>query len=422
VEAIKDLGNLELHARDLAALNLASRRPSPFHTLAYFKIFLEHDELRDGDKGPLLLLAFEGARPLGLLPLRRRRERVLGLRSEKIELLMAHDSERASMLARPEDEERCARAFMRHVFGREGGWDFFELADQEEAGPLSRAAHELASPFVYVRRFPTCPSATVPLFRGFEGWLESLTQPARTNLLSRARTLLETADLELVACADRAAVRALLPLYLDIESRSWKRDAHAGIGRHGMVIKRFDAMLGAEQPAAPLFHFLRLGGLPVAGMLSLVFGDQAHQQEIVADDAYEKHGVSNVLMMLAMRDACARGLSAFNLRSDVAHAKLRYGAEVTETAAVQVYRRIGPAHLKARFGELKRRLMGHPVETLTKHERPVDALVTAAARTKAEVVFTSLREKHAQVETLDNAQLAYVLFGRNDKRFESTAA
>jgi hypothetical protein len=423
VEVLSQLSQLDLHARALAALNLASRRPTPFHTLEYFKIFLEHDELR-GQGGPLLMLAFDAGRPIGLLPLRRRTERVLGLPSERIELLMAHDAERGSMIARSEDEERCARAFVRHLFSRDNQWDVFELADQEQTAPLGRAAFELASPFMYVRRFPACPSATVPLLRGFDGWLESLPQPTRTNLLSRTRTLLEAAEVEFIACADRNAVRALLPLFLDLEARSWKREARAGIGRHATVIKRFDAMLGASQPATPLFHFLRIDGLPVAGMLSLIFGGAVHQQEIVADESFEKHNVAHVLMMLAMRDACQRGVEAYHLRSDVAHAKARYGAQVTETAAVQVYKRLGPAHVKARLGELKRRILSAPVSAPPRQEPTVDPLVPAAARTKAAVALAALVEKGAHLETLGNDGLSELLFPseRRSEPFAATAS
>jgi hypothetical protein len=417
VEVLRELSKLELYARELSALNVAARRPTPFHTLEYFKIFLEHDERKADGGGPLWLLAFDGARPVGLLPLRRRVERLLGWPSERIELLMAEDDAGVALVARPDDEERCARAFVRHIFGRESGWETFELADQEQATALARAADELASPFLYVRRFPGRPCATIPLRRGFEGWLDSLSQPMRANLTSHTRALLDSGELELVSCADVSGARALLPLLLDIEAR-------AGRGRHAMAVKRYEAMLRPGQPATPVFHFLRVGGLPVAGMMSLLFGDAAHQLELVTDETFEKHAVGSVLMMLGLRDLLMRGANAFQLRSDVSHAKARFGAEVVETAAVQVFRRVGAAHLKARAGELRRRVLGTALPHdagLPRRERPLDPLVAAAARTKTAATMTALLEKGTVIDYLGSEALAQVVLPR-EKRAERMSA
>jgi hypothetical protein len=417
VEVLRDLSKLELYTRELSALNLAARRPTPFHTLEYFRIYLEHDPHKDDGGGPLLLLAFDGARPVGLLPLRRRIERLLGWPSERLELLMAGEDTRAALVARPDDEERCARAFVRHIFGRENGWETVDLADQERAAPLARAADELASPFLYVRRFPGRPCATIPLGRGFEGWLESLSQPMRANLTSHTRALLDGGELELVSCADATAARALLPLLRDVEAR-------AGRGPQAMEVKRYEAMLSPGQPATPVFHFLRIGGLPVAGMMSLLFGDAAYQLEILTDETFEKHAVGSVLMMLGVRDLLVRGANVFHLRSDVSHAKARFGAEVVETAAVQVFRRVGAAHLMARAGELRRRVLGTlpPQDAgMPRRERPLDPLVAAAARTKTATTMTALLEKGAVLDYLGIEAIAQIVLPRG-KRAEHAAA
>src|SRR5512143_3502045 len=91
----------------IAELNLLSRRPSPFQTLEYFATHLAHDEFDLPDARPRFLVAFDGERPIGVLPLRDRRERLLGLRRTRLELLTTHDADRPTVIARAEDEQRC---------------------------------------------------------------------------------------------------------------------------------------------------------------------------------------------------------------------------------------------------------------------------------------------------------------------------
>lgn len=358
LEVHRSLDAILPRAAELQALNLASRRPSPFLAPAYLEIFLRHDEMAVEGSEPLLLLAFDGARLVGFLPLRRRPERLLGVTRTRLELLTVHDTDRATLVARPEDEGRCAAAFYRHLLVDEPGWTFLELLEQDAESPLYAFPPGVDASGFYLRRFPTNPNATVVFGdKGFPGWFRGLNN-FRSNLSRRTRAVLAAGHAEFVATTDRRASSDLLDLYLDLEARSWKVAAAAGISRHPVRIDLFRAMIGPGQAAEPLFHWLLLDGLPVAGMLSLLHAGGAYQMELAYDEAYGDLSPGNVLFMLGIRDALARGARSYNLLGNFAYHKSRWKAVVTETSAVQVYRRGSLHHAKALAGEWRRRLLG----------------------------------------------------------------
>ncbi len=342
----------------IARLNQASRRPSPFQTLEYLETYAAHDEqARPGDE-PLLLLALADGEPVGFLALRRRLDRVAGLRCARLDHFCLHDADRPGLSARPEDERACAAAMLRHLAEREPGWSLLELGEQDAGSPFTAAGELLPGRRFYVRRFPNNPNGTVDLAAGFEPWFKALHGEQRSKVTRRARTLLGPGDVELVVARGGAGPAALLDAYLELEGRSWKAPAHAGISRHPERVAFFRALLAPGGPAEPTFLFLLRGGLPIAGFLTLAFGRATYGMEMAFDEAEAEQAPGNVLMLLAIREAAAQGAAAFNMLGNFEYHKARWRAEVTETDAVQVFRRLGPHHLRAVAGEWRRRLLG----------------------------------------------------------------
>ncbi len=72
VKTLRTFEAVERLRVEIDLLNLASRRPSPFATFEYLKTFLAHDEHQKGGEKLLFLAAFDEARLVGYLPLRKR--------------------------------------------------------------------------------------------------------------------------------------------------------------------------------------------------------------------------------------------------------------------------------------------------------------------------------------------------------------
>jgi len=90
VTAYRALPPLRPLAPALEALNLASRRPSPFATLEYLETFLAHDEHAGPGRTPLVLVLEDQGRVVGWVALSVHEERVLGRRTRRVSFLATH--------------------------------------------------------------------------------------------------------------------------------------------------------------------------------------------------------------------------------------------------------------------------------------------------------------------------------------------
>jgi hypothetical protein len=358
VRAYESLEALDGLAPRLDALNLASRRPSPFATLAYLRTFLANDEDAHHGYRPLFLVASEGEAPVGWVALRRQPARLLGLPAHRVEFLVLHDNERPHMACREADEPRCAAAFLRHLLERERGWSLLEWMEQDQGSPLVAAA-EAGARGCYLRRFDHNPNATIERSWADAGeYYRSLSKNFRASIRSGVNRLTAAGHIEFASTWAPAAAARLLDLHLDVEGRSWKGPAAAGVSRHPVRVGFFRALMAAGQPMRMGLRLMLLDGVPIACEINGEFGDTWYAMEGTYDEAWRDAGPGHLLFLMTMREALGRGVRAVNLLNNYAYVKRRYGATITETAAVQLFRPWTPLWAKARLGDLRRRLLG----------------------------------------------------------------
>jgi CelD/BcsL family acetyltransferase involved in cellulose biosynthesis len=344
-------------AARLDALNLASRRPSPFDTFAYLQAFCAHDEHAVPGQEPLLLVAFDGDAPVGFLPLRCAPRRVLGLPTTEIGFLVGHDNDRPRIIARADDEARCAEAFYRYLFTEERGFSLLHLNEQDAASALDAlpAARELRR--YHLHRFPNNPNATIDLpYASLEAYVEALSKNQRKQLHKDLRRLLAAGEVELVSSSDPGAVHALFDLYLELEQRSWKSKIGGHLGRHPERVAFFRSLLEPDQPLTMRVDLLLLSGLPIAGYVSGAFEGRLYGFEEAYDEAYRDLSPGNALLLLVVEGAIEQRYRSLNLLGNYAYYKARWLATITETHAVQLFRQGSLLHLKLLGGEALRRL------------------------------------------------------------------
>lgn len=352
IQAYRSLAELSPLAAQLDALNLASRRPSPFDTFAYLQTFTAHDEFAVPGQEPLLLVARDGATLVGFLPLRKIPERLLGLGFTSIRFLMTHDNDRPRAVTRPEDEVRCCEAFYRYLVEAERGFALLELGEQDEASKLYCPPPALDLHRFYQRRFPNNPNATLALsYRSLDEYLHTFHKAHRKGVRRSAQRLFATGNVELVAARDPASLPALFDLYLDLERRSWKAKVGGHIGRHPRRIAFFRRLLEADQPMKMEIRLLRLDGVPIAGVVTGAFGADLYAFEEAFDEAYRDLAPGNTMMLLLIQEAIAGDYRTLNLLGNYAYYKAQWHATITETSAVQLYRKGSLIHLKALCGE-----------------------------------------------------------------------
>jgi len=345
----KDLVSL---GDELNEVNLASRRPTPFATREFLSAYLAHDEFRAPGDEVLILLALEGERLVGFLPLRKTIQRALGLPYGKIECLALGYRDRPTVVARAEDEAACAAAFFRHL-QREPGWSLLELTSQDSESAFQGLVGAPGRGF-WARRHETDPNTTIPLpFPALRDYYASFDGDFRRKVTAHCRRLLGAGRVEVIVSAEPGARSALLDLYLDVERRSWKEKASAGISRHPERLAFFRELCAG--PLTIVFEIVMLDGVPVAGLAAIEFEKTWYVLESTYDAAYADLAPGYLLHLVAIGAAIDRGQRAFNLLHGYSYYKRPWKGVGTETAAVQVFRVPSVPYLKAQAGDFKRR-------------------------------------------------------------------
>ena len=422
VEALRGFAAVARLRAEIDAVNLASRRPCPFATYEYMSAWLANDEYGARDDEVLVLAAFDGEALVGYLPLRRRRARAFGLPYRRLEVLVWHDTDRPHVVARHEDEARCARAFYGHLLERERGWSLMELAMQDGDSFLN-SLPALSARF-YARRFDNMPNTTVPL-RGFDSpaaYFASLAPSHRKNVARLGRRLLEAGDVAFVSCDDPSARAELLELYLDLERRSWKEAAHVGIGRDPRRVAFFRALCERGQPLQIGFDFVLLDDLPIAGLVRGAFAGGLYGLEMAFDDDCVDLAPGHMLSTLAIARGIDGASHSFNFNGNYAIYKAKMGGVVTPTSAIQIYRVGSLPWLHARLGDVRRRLRPeetadsrmNPERRRVKQDEDVHASGAGAARerppriaerSRTRAVLSSLEARGVRIDRFAGAAL-----------------
>lgn len=354
VEALHLLAQVAPLADAMTALNLASRRPCPFSTFEYLEHFLRFDEYGASESELLFLAAFEGDALVGYLPLRKHRTQTFGLPFTRIGVMISHDTDRPHLVAKPDDELTCAKAMQSHLLEREPGWDVVDVAMQDADSPLLRQPLR-GGAFVHARTTETMPNTTVPLGDpSFERYLARLSSGHRKNSGRLARRLFEAGVVEYVRCDDPRGGAAMLELYLDVERRSWKFNAGAGVARSGQRLAKFRDLATRGGPFVVGLEALLLDGVAIAAIISGSYAGVRHGLETCFDRGYEALGAGHFLTLLTLAHAVEAGERAYNFNGNYAYYKASLGGVVTPTQALQLYRVGSAPWLRARGGELLR--------------------------------------------------------------------
>lgn len=364
VHCATSLRELAAERDELNAINRASRLPDPFSTFEFYEIYFEYDEFRRHgvDSELWFLTVREEGRIVGYLPLRRVRDRALGIAFWKVELFATHDNDRPHLVARPADEARCRDAVFGWLRQRRRDWSFLDLRQQPADSVLCEAG-AFAAPRYRVRTYPSPENGTIDIrWNTLRDWFGGLTKKMRNNLGRQFRALAAMGRLEHLASSDPAATPMLFELYQSIEARSWKAAADATISRSSRRIQFFQQLLGPRSPLRIRIDLLLLDSVPVAGLVCGGFERRLYALQTVFDDAYAHVGPGGAGLLLGLREAIDGGYLCFNLLSGFAYYKTRWQATVTKTCSVQIFRTASPRFLQALLGGLRRTLRPTPAD------------------------------------------------------------
>jgi hypothetical protein len=345
---------------DVNALNLDSARPDPFSTFEFFENFYKNDEFFPGGRGLKLwfLTAFSVGRLVGYLVLKQVPRRVLGMRTTTLDFLVAHDTDRPHVVARPEYMGPVSEAFYAYVLGRKQEWSLLEFEQQDENSSLFPPPAAIDLKGLRVRRWPSLENSTVHVRWGtIREYFKALSKKFRSNVGRNMRSLLTAGEVQLLSSSDPTTTPALFELYRSIEPRSWKSRANAYIGRHPKRVEFCNGLLDVRQPMQLSIHVLLLDGIPIAGLINGAFLRGLYALHIVYDERLSRLGPGSAMLLVGMRQAIDGNFAFFNLLSGFGYFKARWLAQITETRIAQIYRVDGVLYWRRVLGDWKRRLL-----------------------------------------------------------------
>lgn len=359
IRCLHDLALAEPFGAAMDALNLASSRPDPFSTLAYYRHYLRTGwpAAHGGPVRPWLLLAFRGDALLGYLALKQTPHRVLGLRTAKLDLLAAHTADRPHLVTRSADAAAVAAAIYAHLLERRREWSLLEFQQQDDGSPLLPPPSGEIARGCRVHFWPDSDSASVPIRWGsLAGYFAALPRKSRSNISRQMRSLLAAGDVQLLTASEPATRAALFELFRGVEAHSWKAGDAA---RPGAATGPEDYYAGLMDPAAPMqltVQVLLLEGVPAAGLISGAFDGGLYALHIVHDERLASLAPGSAALLMGMRLAIEGKYEFFNLLRGSGYYKTRWLAQLVPTRSVQIYRAGSPFHWRRLLGDLARRL------------------------------------------------------------------
>jgi len=234
------------------------------------------------------------------------------------------------------------------------GWDRLRLRDLPDEAPewqlrdwAEKAGHPCGS-WVSLR------SPYLPLPESYEAVEKALDGKFRQNLRRRKRRLAERGEVKYVLAdgKDRAALDTALADLFEIEAGGWK-------GREGTAMAQRPELVGfytqiardAARRGALAIGTVLLKGKPIAAHLSVVHGGRHFLIKIGYDESLHEYSPGQQVVSVAIRDACARGLSEFDFLGPSMDWKLDWESRLRTHRWLTIFRPTVAGKLvhKARF-------------------------------------------------------------------------
>ena len=357
VRWIRSAEELERCASTLRSVASRAERPLPAADPDFLRSYAAHFEYSPQALVPEIIVVEQRGVAIGFLATRSSRRRVgPGRRVRERTLLVTHDHDRVNLVAGAADEATVARVVVDELL-LHGNTSALDLAGLTVGSPLHHALHARASRSrLWTSYDIDLPSfCSVPVrWESVHTYFGALSKTMRSNVSRQTRRLFAAGDVEMVRACGVEQTAPLLAAYLDLEQRSWKHAAHAGILRSPKRIAFFADIVSGRAAYEPSMVGVVLNGVLIAGLLLGGFGSGMWALEMAYDDQHRDLGAGQVLLLLAMSEAIAGGADTLGYLQHYAYFKKRWLAEQVEVVSTRVVRRNSPVHVRHLVAELDR--------------------------------------------------------------------
>lgn len=358
VRWLRGLEEIDRNRSVLVGLAHQTGRQLPFAHPDFLRAYVSHFEYSTEPPQAEVLLAEEAGKPIGFLATRVSRATVWSrLRTAERSLLVTHDHDRFNLVASPQNERAAARGIVAELLSHPCA-SALDIAGLVVGSPLHAELHAQA------RRAPTWsvfdialpPFSTVPVtYASLADYFGSLSKTMRSNVSRQGRRLFAAGEVELLTARGANEVSPLFPAFLDVERRSWKYSAQAGVLRSPRRTAFFRDVAEGRTSYEPILVGVVLDGVLIATLLLGRYGNEMWALEMSFDDQYGSLGAGHLLLLLAMREAIHHGVVAVGFLQHFAYFKRRWLATEVPVVSTRVVRVGSPLHVRHVGGNLLRR-------------------------------------------------------------------
>ncbi len=358
VRWLRGLDEIDRYRSVLVGLADQTGRQLPFAHPDFLRSYVSHFEYSTDPPLPEVLLAEEAGEPIGFLATRVSRATLWSrLRTAERSLLVTHDHDRFNLVASPQNERTAARGIVAELLSHPGA-SALDIAGLVVGSPLHAELHSQA------RRAPTWsvfdialpPFSAVPVtFGSLADYFGALSKTMRSNVSRQGRRLFAAGAVQLLTACGVDEVSPLFPAFLDVERRSWKYPAQAGVLRSPQRTAFFRDVAEGRTSYEPILVGVVLDGVLIAALLLGRYGDEMWALEMSFDDQYGSLGAGQLLLLLAMREAIHHGVVGVGFLQHFAYFKRRWLATEVPVVSTRVVRVGSPRHVRHAGGNLLRR-------------------------------------------------------------------
>lgn len=296
IEVVRRPAELELHAAAWDALAAATPWPSPLRTHAWFATHVE--QKLGADERWLALLAYQGERLRGVLPLVEEGARTLGLKRSRWRVPGEYYTEEGDALLAEGLEALTLGALL-------------EALDREQRGALGVTLGGIAPGSSTLRALRTgnapfsaavdhdAQGAWVPIEGTFDAWWHGISENLRINL-RKARNRLEREHPGQLAFRFLSGAQAgpeHLEAFARLEEAGWKGEEGGALARSQPKLALYRTLASRWAARGWLeWHLATLGGRPVAMHMAVRLGRRLTLLRICYDESLGKHMPGNLLL------------------------------------------------------------------------------------------------------------------------------
>ncbi len=308
------LEGLAMLSDEWAVLLACVSQPRFFHYYGWWRSYVTSLVANPADF--LLVVVREAARAVAIVPLERRRRRILGSTVRMFALPQHDHLPLGDIVCRADVSADALVTSINRALEAHGGWDVLEFLRVLDGSSVARL---LSGGPMCVTTVPY-PCYYLDCARPYETIVSGFSRNFRSNLNKARNKLKREADVDFQAVTEAGALRGAFGEFLRIESSGWKGRAGQGtaIELHPTLVKFYETLMDELGPQGNIvINLLRVGKRAIAAQFCTKDADTLYVLKLAYDEEWARLAPGNMLLEWVIQGAGAgAGFRYLNMVND----------------------------------------------------------------------------------------------------------